>query len=201
MQRLHYKKKPLDKPGKKFHYANTNYVLLSEIVAQVTKKTFQDFLRENVLRPAGMLQTVFRSELAAGQNTVVALGSDGKPFEYPFLTTGPGGVYSTLDDVLQFDRALFSGKLVPPGMLAQMVAAQAHVDERKIDYGHGFYTLPERKIAYHDGNFNGYHTMNWLNLGEQTAVILLANRPTKRIKEITYEIDRILNGLSATPLR
>lgn len=198
---LALQRKPLDKPGKKFHYANTNYVLLSEIVAQVTKKPFQDFLRENVFRPAGMLQTVFKSELAAQQNTVVALGSDGRPFEYPFLTTGPGGVYSTLDDVLQFDRALFSGKLVPPGMLAQMVAPQAHVEAKKIDYGHGFYTLPARRIAYHDGNFNGYHTMNWLSLGDETAVILLANRPTKRIKEITYEIDRILNGQSATPLR
>lgn len=198
---LALQKKPLGKPGKKFHYANSNYVLLAEIVAQVTRKPFQDFLREKIFTPAGMQQTLFKSELAPQKNAVIALAPDGKPFEYPFMTTGPGGVYSTLDDVLQFDRALMSGKLVQATAFRQMVAAQAHVEDRQVDYGHGWYTVPERKIAYHDGNFSGYHTMNWLQLGDQTAIILLANRATKRTKEITYEIDRILNGASAVPLR
>ncbi len=197
LEALALQKKPLGKPGKKFHYANSNYVLLSEIITQVSRKPYEDFLREKIFAPAGMQQTFFKSELAPHKNAVSAVTSDGKPFEYPFLTTGAGGLYSTPDDVLQFDRALLAGKLVRKGALTQMVAAQARVEERQVDYGHGWYTVPERKIAYHDGNFNGYHAMNWLHLGDQTAIILLANRSTTRMKEITYEIDRILNGVTA----
>lgn len=198
---LSLQKRPLSKPGKKFHYANSNYVLLAEILAQVTKQPFQDFLRERIFLPAGMRQTFFKSELRDQNSTVVALAGDGKPFEYAFLTTGPGGVYSTLDDLLQFDRALMAGKFMRPSALKQMVAVQARVEERQTGYGYGWYTVPDRKIVYHDGNFSGYHTMNWLNFGDETAILLLANRSTKRIKEITSEIDRILYGLSAVPLR
>lgn len=201
IEALSLQKKLLAKPGKKFHYANSNYVLLSEILTQVAKKSFQDFLREKIFVPAGMQQTIFRSELAEPNSAVVALAGDGKPFEYAFLTTGPGGVYSTIDDLLQFDRALMAGKFMRPAALKQMVAAQARVEELQANYGFGWYTVPERKIAYHDGNFSGYHTMNWLNYGDETAIILLANRSTKRIKEMTSEIDRILYGLSAVPLR
>jgi len=43
--------------------------------------------------------------------------------------------------------------------------------------------------------------MNWLQLKEKNAIVLLANRSTPKIKEITYEIDRILNGLSAQRLK
>lgn len=198
---LALQKKLLSLPGKKFHYANSNYVLLAEIVTQVAKKSFQEFVREKILKPAGMQQTLFRSELAGEKSAVVAVAPDGKPFEYPFMTTGPGGVYSTLDDLLHFDRALMSGKLVKAAAFKQMSSAQAPVKDREVSYGHGWYTIPERQVVYHDGNFSGYHTMNWLQPTEKNAIILLANRPTRRIREITYEIDRILNGLSARSLK
>jgi len=201
IEALSLQKKPLGKPGKKFYYSNSNYVLLSEILAQVTRKPFQDFLREKIFLPAGMQQTLFKSELPEQSGAVVALSGDGRPFEYAFLTTGPGGVYSTADDLLQFDLALMAGKLLRPPALKHMMAVQARVEEKQASYGYGWYTVPERKIAYHDGNFSGYHTMNWLNFGDETAIILLANRSTKRIKEITSEIDRILYGLTAVPLR
>lgn len=43
--------------------------------------------------------------------------------------------------------------------------------------------------------------MNWMQLKKRQAIILLSNRYTTKIREITGEIDRALNGLEALELR
>lgn len=201
LEALRAQKKPVARPGAKFHYANTNYVLLAEIIRQVTGKPFQEFARQAVLTPLAMSHTFFRSELSAANNAVSALNPSGQVFNYEFLTTGPGGVYSTVDNVLQFDLALMAGGLLKPDTWNKMTTSAAKVEDRNAGYGHGWYVLEPRSVIFHDGNFSGYHTMNWLEPKKKNAIILLANRPTKQIKEITYELDRILNGLAATRLK
>lgn len=202
IEALTLQKKRLFPPGKKFHYANSNYVLLAEIAARAAEKPFEELIRAQIFAPADMAQSLFRTEFSDEAKLVLtATDATGNEFRYPYLTKGAGGVYATTADLLRFDQSLLSGRLVGTKTFAAMQRPVAHVDQRDAEYAQGWYTFRQRPIIFHDGNFNGYHAMNWIDPKKQEVIILLSNRHSTRIKEITYEIDRILNGLSATPLK
>ena len=201
LQALQTQQKPLAPPGKKFHYANSNYVLLAEIVARVSGRDFPAFVTENILTPAGMTGSAFAATLMPGAHTVAATDAAGKEFRYEYKTSGAGGLYATLDDIARFDTALFSHQLLGAAQFKGLIRPVTKVEAKETEYASGWYVYPKRGVIYHDGNFGGYHTMNWLQLKEKNAIVLLANRATPKIKEITYEIDRILNGLSAQRLK
>lgn len=193
--------KPLDRPGKKFHYSNSNYVLLAEIIARASGKDFPRYVTENILTPAGMTGAGFAANFIAGAQTVPAIDEKGNTFRYEFKTSGAGGLYATLEDVARFNTALFSNKLLSAAQFKGLIRPMTKVESKETEYASGWYVYPKRGVIYHDGNFGGYHTMNWLQLKEKNSVVLLAKRSTSKIKEITYEIDRILNGLPAQRLK
>lgn len=201
LQALQTQQKLLAPPGKKFHYANSNYVLLAEIVARVSGKDFPAFVTENILTPAGMTGSAFAATLMPGAHTVAAIDAAGKEFRYEYKTSGAGGLYATLNDIARFDAALFSNQLLGAAQFKGLIRPVTKVESKETDYASGWYVYPKRGVIYHDGNFGGYHSMNWLQLREKNAIVLLANRSTPKIKEITYEIDRVLNGLSAQRLK
>ena len=55
-------------PGEKFSYNNADYLVLGKIIEQLTGKTFEDALKERILRPLGMLETgmMHQSAIVAG---------------------------------------------------------------------------------------------------------------------------------------
>lgn len=193
-------KKSLAKPGQKFYYANSNYVLLAEIAKAVTGKDFVDLLSQEIFSPLGITSHGFAARGEATKQ-IPSLDETGKIFTYPYATTGSGGMYLNADDLARFDLALMEHKLLGAVAWARLAKAEAVVTAKETHYGFGWYVYPERGVIYHDGNFGGYHTMNWLQTKDKNAIILLANRYTTKIKEITYEIDRVLNGLGATKLK
>lgn len=68
--------------GTKFSYCNTNYALLAYIVAQVSGLSFEQYVRENLFKPAGMENTFFITEIA---------GMDSLDFNAP--TTDPKAIH------------------------------------------------------------------------------------------------------------
>ncbi len=49
--------------GSKFEYVNTNYAILAALVAKVSGKSFEEYVHENIFKPAGMKNTCFFTEL------------------------------------------------------------------------------------------------------------------------------------------
>lgn len=185
---------PLAPPGKKFHYANSNYVLLAEILEKVSQEKFAAFVRREILSANGMSNTYFRSEIS-DFDSVAATTETGAEFRYIFLTQGGGGLYATARDLWRFDEAVWARD---PSPIAFGNAIR--IEGKTEHYGFGAYLTEKRNISFHDGNFNGYHSMNWMDRTGRSGIVLLANKQTSRVKEITYEIDRILHGLRALPL-
>jgi CubicO group peptidase (beta-lactamase class C family) len=193
-------KAPVSAPGKLFLYANSNYVLLAELISQVSGMPYADFMREQVFAPAHMSGSVFVAENPADPRLSPALDAEGKMFRYQYATLGPGGLAVTADDMANFDLALMQMRLTNVRSLSRLTKPVVLVGARQTAYAMGWYVYPERRVIYHDGNFNGYHTMNWLNLAKGQAVVLLANRHTSSIRELTWQLDRALNGLEAKNL-
>jgi CubicO group peptidase (beta-lactamase class C family) len=103
-------------PGSGSEYSNSGYALLGLILERVTGKTYRELLQENILKPAGMNQTGYDVQAfesgkmapghtrSADQNTLspVTAGYVG-PISHSYAA---GGIYSTVEDMFLFDRAL-----------------------------------------------------------------------------------------------
>jgi CubicO group peptidase (beta-lactamase class C family) len=103
--------------GTQYAYGGTSYVLLAMIVAIVSGQSFADFLKANVFDPLGMKHTVVYDAFRPARHKLAqAYWEEKGQFErwdYPLLTAGDGGLFSTLDDLFLWDQALNTDRLVP----------------------------------------------------------------------------------------
>ena len=116
-KRLH---EPQFRPGEKFKYTNTNYILLGMILEQHTGTSYQDYIRQNILSKADLDHTLFPS---VENTTGRAAGHwHGAPSEIPATLAGAAGeLVSTLDDMDGFIRAWGRGEFyTSPEMMQQL---------------------------------------------------------------------------------
>ena len=113
-----FAQKPLAfRPGEKFDYSNSNYFLLGLVIEKVSGKTYEEYLQANILGPAYMPRTTtafdaHTFDAAVGTRVdehekIVPVGVWNTPL--PFAA---GALRSTAIDMVAWDRALASGKLL-----------------------------------------------------------------------------------------
>jgi D-alanyl-D-alanine carboxypeptidase len=131
------RKELISKPGEKFQYSNVGYMLLARVIAKTSGKDFQRFLEEDIFAPLGMTHTgCDRDKLTLGR----AHGHDlsGVPVisEQPTHgIVGAGDVYSTLDDLLKWDEALYGDKVLSPASREAMFNTQFKTARGGVGYG------------------------------------------------------------------
>jgi CubicO group peptidase (beta-lactamase class C family) len=109
-------------PGAGFRYSNAGYHMLGEIVAKVSGKSYYDYIREHVFRPAGMTTTDFYTRPQWHTDPRIAHPYAVQPSgEYVeaidqrgFIGTPAGDAFSTCADMARFARALQGSKLLDP---------------------------------------------------------------------------------------
>jgi CubicO group peptidase (beta-lactamase class C family) len=130
--------------GAQYAYGGTSYVLLAMIAAIVSDQSFADFLKAKVFDPLGMKHTVVydasrpaRHRLAHGY---LPENDRFERWDYPMLTAGDGGLFSTLDDLFLWDQALNTERLVSKAALEQAFTSGATNDGTPVGYGFGWIT-------------------------------------------------------------
>lgn len=100
-------------PGERYRYTNAGYSVLAAVVERVTAQPFETFVRQALLTPAGMTNSGFRGDFAAGDPRIAKgyLGSperieEGPPLQYLWGTRGAGGLIATVGDVYRWTLAL-----------------------------------------------------------------------------------------------
>lgn len=156
--------KPLDfEPGSQFQYSNANFYLLALVIEQVAGQPFNQFVMENVVKPCGLENTKFRlaadviPKMSEGyfnfENKLskAGTGSDASGF-------GAGGMYSSIDDIATFLKAVHDGKVVSKETLAKMQTANRLANRRKTIYGQGWFVrqVSGQPMVSHGGNCVGY---------------------------------------------
>ena len=101
-------------PGSRYLYCNTAYMLLADIVTQVTGMPFPEWMQANVFEPLGMRHTVImdRTGLVIPGAADSYAPDNGGGFTRLFdnsSITGAGGVYSTIGDMTLWMANLVSG--------------------------------------------------------------------------------------------
>ena len=152
--------------GKRATYCNTNYYLLALIVEKVSGKTYEDYTKTNIFDPCGMSRT---TSCTKGNVTcppdLSPYSKDELSMVRPFVdenyymdcvhtARGCGGLHSCTADMVAFDRALMSGKLLSSGSLEKMM----DFDTSSLSYGCGLYK--QNWYFGHAGNTAAYNAMN-----------------------------------------
>lgn len=176
---------PTGQPGRKFTYSNTNYVLLAMIVEKLSGMTFPDYMEQKFFRPLGMDHSyVFRLK-----DTLTASPSftnNGTYWNFDFLdaTYGDKNIYSTVRDLLKWDQALYTDKVLNKSMLDSSFLGYSFEEPGIHNYGLGWrlQLLPNgKKVVYHFGKWHGNNAAFARLIDEKATIIILGNRFTRSI--------------------
>lgn len=151
-------------PGTTFRYSNTGFVLLGAIIEKVTGERWEEWIRKNVLVPAGASSTTAMRPPGrdAGIATGYHPGDDGSWERTDTLTAGrgspAGGGVSTAEDLARFASALAEGRLVSKATLERMTTPRVPMAGTGKQYGYGIEIgigRQGRRIYGHEGGFPG----------------------------------------------
>jgi CubicO group peptidase (beta-lactamase class C family) len=130
-------------PGERFVYCNGGYVVLALLAERASGVPFHDLVDQRVCWPAGITDTSFlRSDELPGRAAVGYLDDEGlrtNVLHLPVRGNGDGGIYTTAADVHALWDALFAGRIVSVGTVAEMVRPRSDVPEMSMRYGLGFW--------------------------------------------------------------
>jgi CubicO group peptidase (beta-lactamase class C family) len=181
-------------PGEKYDYSNSGYVLLAMIIENVSKMSFSDFMSTYVFGPLEMTHT-FICTSAVQRPVLKAYGKFGDESDNIGSTTGDGGICSTVEDLLKWDQALYTSKVVSQSLVAQAFEPVTLHDGSKSFYGFGWMIKNDnQKIVYHTGGSGGYRTYIERDLHNHNTIIILTNIENSPRREISQAIEDILNN-------
>ena len=201
------KRKPtLDfETGTKFDYSNTNYVYLTEVIAAVSGMSFSSFMDKNIFKPLKMNRTlvytndtsVFIEPTKAFKRNLFSNELEDNHVPPYFNVVGDGGICSTINDLILWDKALRNETLVSNSALEEVYETPL-ISGEKMPYGFGWFVkdLPfnGHKAASHSGGFVGYENSVFRDLDEHNTVILLSNNSSQIRPELNSNNVRILYG-------
>jgi CubicO group peptidase (beta-lactamase class C family) len=177
-------------PGSKWQYSNSGYCVLAMVVEKVSGEKFGDFLDERIFAPLKM-QGTLAFEKGVNQVPHRAYGHtpDGPKFRETdqsstSATLGDGGVYTSLNDLARWDKALAQHTLLneaemrPALTPVQPTAGPAEENGHSVSYGFGWFLEPYKghQRMWHYGETIGFRTSIQRFPQDHLTVIVLCNR-------------------------
>jgi CubicO group peptidase (beta-lactamase class C family) len=172
---------PLEfEPGSQFKYDNSGYFLLGVILEKVSGKTYEDVLRDQIFAPLGMKDSGYdHSDVILSRRAAGYAGQGSSFVNAAYLDMvqpfAAGALYSTVEDLLKWDQALDTDKLLPAP------AREAMFTPFKNGYAYGWsvpivspQTFGRRQFT-HGGGINGFSTMIMRLPDDNVTSIVLAN--------------------------
>jgi len=192
------KKPPLDfEPGAKMSYSNSGYYLLGVIIEKVSGKTYADFLQENIFTPLGMKQTyyddpqliIMKRSAGCQKQAGKIINSSYTDMSVPYAA---GSLASTTGDLLIWDQALYTEKLVSKKSIDEITAPE------KGDAGYGYgWSIGKRfghKSVSHGGGIYGFATDISRYPDDKVTVVVLSNIQSSPSGQISSNLAAIVFG-------
>ena len=185
------------KPGNEYSYSNSNYTLLTIIVERVSKQTLEDFTKERLFKPLGMINTRWRSNFRdIIPNRAQAYSQNDKdvyelnmPFEHVY---GHGGLLTTTSDLLKWNQLLekhdaIYNKRIEHGRLNS---------GKEIAYAAGIQHGEVNGVAeiQHSGATAGYRAWLAYYPTEKLTVALLSNDASFAPYDVGHQVAEIFFG-------
>lgn len=172
-------------PGSIYQYSNSNYILLGAIVAKASGIPYDDFLRRRILQPFGLEATSIGTTplslpggaigytVVKGRTTAVGPQQD-TAIELDFPD---GGINTNVLDLVKWDAALDSDRIVSPRSLAMMFTPSHHRSDWPYGYGFGLGVdrVNGHREIVHEGEWTGFAGENATFPDDGFAIVMLSN--------------------------
>ncbi len=168
-------------PGTRFAYNNSGYIILGAVIEEVTGKTYEQVLKERIFEPLGMqasgydhAESVINHRASGYDNGVSGLrNADFIDMSLPYAA---GALYSTVEDLLVWDQALYGTRLLSEAGKSKIFTPGAG------NYGYGWFIQKapvgpgktERQVIQHMGGIPGFSSLI-VRVPEDRIVIVLLN--------------------------
>jgi CubicO group peptidase (beta-lactamase class C family) len=179
-------------PGAKFQYSNSGYMVLGAIIEKVSGQDYYSYVQEHIYKPAGMTDTGFYEPGKEIPNLAIGyskMSPDGKPLEEARDNTntrevrgGPaGGGYSTVGDLVKFQTALRSSKLLNEEYTKIVTTGKVDAGGPigRYAYGFGDKIFEGKHIVGHNGGSPGIaaNFEMYPELGYTSVILMNADPP------------------------
>jgi CubicO group peptidase (beta-lactamase class C family) len=193
-------------PGTDYEYSNSDYQLLGLIVERVSGTSLAAFAEERIFRPLGMSHSEFQGGANGVSGHATGYAADGKGFRKaapPPLGAGDGGLYTTVDDLLLWDRKFYD--TTPEGKrFVEFMEKRSRIRSgERIDYASGVSVRPYRglKIVSHNGSLPGYQSDLTRYPSQRLTVVCLCNRGDVDATRVGRQVAAVYLGSHLRPLR
>ncbi|MCJ8154798.1 beta-lactamase family protein [Chryseobacterium sp. SSA4.19] len=191
-----FKNEPVDfRPGEKFDYNNSGYVVLGYLIERVSGEKYDDFIQKNIFEKAGMDHSYYASDRKIIKNRAYGYHqkSDGYVnktvinFSVPFAS---GSLMSTVEDMVKWHNALNKNLILDAIHTKKAFTKYRLNSGEPFTYGYGWHLkdIGGISIREHGGSIFGFKSMGVYIPDEDLYVIGLSNcdchSPTQVVKDI-----------------
>lgn len=170
------------KPGEKYLYSNSNYILLAEIVKRASGKSLREFSDEQIFKPLGMKNTHWDDDRSmVVKNRVVSYGvgklTPWRHFIKNINAVGDGNLLTTVEDLAKWDQNFYDNKVGGTGFTEYVQTRGKLNNGETISYAFGLGHEEYRglKAIAHGGAFLGFRTQMMRFPDQKFSVICLCN--------------------------
>jgi CubicO group peptidase (beta-lactamase class C family) len=189
------------KPGSKWNYNNTGYVMLGYIIEKVSGKTYEEYVQQNIFTPLGMNNSYYGSESRVIKNRAKGYKKTGNDFsnsDYISMTLpyAAGSLLSTVEDLWKWNKALYTYKLINKEWVDKAITPYVLSDGKPTGYGYGLGVskVQGSRSIEHGGGIPGFLTHGLYMPEEDIFVAAFSNCDCKSPDDITPKLAAIAMG-------
>ncbi|NIN70712.1 MAG: serine hydrolase [Gemmatimonadetes bacterium] len=182
-------------PGSEYLYSNSGYFLISQIIERATGLTLREYAQQHIFRPLGMTHTHFHDDhkeivanRASGYQPVRGGG-----FRISMTTldmVGDGGVFTTVEDLLMWDRNFYEPRVGGDVFLRTMLRRGVLTGGDTLSYalGLGHATYRGLPTVRHGGAWVGFRAQMIRFPEQRFSVICLCNLATANPTDLAERV-------------
>lgn len=188
-------------PGDHYSYNNSGYILLTYIIEKVSGKSYEKYMQENIFNPLGMKNSGIDDPIKIIKNRASGYSKENNilqnaPYTDMAWAAGAGYIYSTIDDMYLWDRALYTQKLLSKKSLDAMTTGYTPLEpgshELFYGYGVGVAKTPFGTLIEHRGGTSGFKAIISRYIEQDICIIFLSNFMFIQTQKIKDDIAAIL---------
>jgi CubicO group peptidase (beta-lactamase class C family) len=200
---------PVFTPGDSVKYSTTGMILLGAVIEQISKISFPEYIRKNILKPLKMTNTSFvnyeyvqelqdetgkyaKGYVKDSTNKILKR----KKESYNFVPLSAGGIWSSACDLYKFDQAVYKSTFLKDEYRKLMLEPKVYTGWPNCYFGYVWMNINQNKdlnhAVGHAGNASAHHAYYYRYDKNNTVVILLTNYGFVDIFNLSEQIEKII---------
>lgn len=159
-----FKNQPMDfKPDERWLYDNSGYILLGAIIEKASGESYEEFIEKKIFEPLGMKDSYYdRTERIIPKRVKgyqrTANGFQNAPYLSMTQPYAAGSLASSVDDLAQWDAAIWNNKLIKKESLAKAHTPHRLANGQSTAYGYGWAlgSYEGHRTVEHGGGIHGF---------------------------------------------